>query len=120
MLRVPMKARVLTAVVILSNLLGNTLLTQGMKASGYFHPLSIVGVLLLIVWMLSRTTLMSWADLSWILPVTSIGFVLTALVGKFALGETLSTARWAGTLLITAGMFLVGQSQAKSSQEKST
>ena len=116
MLKIAPKAQLLTLVVVLSNLFGNTMLERGMKAAGYFHPLTFIGVLLLVVWMLSRTALMSWADLSWILPVTSIGFVLTALIGRFALGETLSVARWAGTLLISAGMLLVGRSQGKSNE----
>ena len=44
-----------------------------------FDPWVALGVVLLIVWLLSQMTLLSWADLSYVLPVTSVGYVLTAL-----------------------------------------
>ena len=40
-----------------------------------FRPWVALGVLLLILWLLSRMTLLSWADLSYVLPVTSVGYV---------------------------------------------
>ena len=45
---------------------------------------------LLILWLLSRMTLLSWADLSYVLPVTSIGYVLVALAGELFLHEAIS------------------------------
>ena len=121
------KARLLTLVVILSNVVGNLFLSIGMKTSmasaksgvaaylhAYFTPTVILGICLLIVWMLSRMALMSWADLSFILPVTSIGYVLSAFAGKIFLAEQITPTRLAGTLLITAGMILVSRTAAKS------
>ena len=52
-------------------------------------------------------TLLSWADLSYVLPVTAIGYVLVALVGRALLNEQISAKRWAGILLIMAGVALV-------------
>ena len=49
-----------------------------------FRPWVALGVLLLILWLLSRMALLSWADLSYVLPVTSIGYVLVALAGQGA------------------------------------
>ncbi len=40
--------------------------------------------------------LLSWADLSYVLPVTSIGYVLVALMGKLLLHEQITLKRWAG------------------------
>ena len=93
------RAQLLTAVVVVSNVLGNLFLSIGVKTPSA----------LLIVWMLSRMALMSWADLSYILPITSVGYVLTALVGKYILAEQISGARWWGTLLIFAGMLVVSR-----------
>jgi len=52
--------------------------------------------------------LLSWADLSYVLPVTSIGYVLAALVGRFVMHEAVSMAHWSGILLIMIGVALVG------------
>jgi drug/metabolite transporter (DMT)-like permease len=52
--------------------------------------------------------LLSWADLSYVLPVTALGYVANALLGRYFLSEQISPQRWAGTLLIVAGTTLVG------------
>jgi uncharacterized membrane protein len=43
-----------------------------------------------------------------VLPVTAFGYVITALLSRLFLGENITPARWVGTLLIMAGVFLVG------------
>ena len=60
------------------------------------------------MWLLTRMTLLSWADLSYVLPVTSIGYVLNTLIGKYFFDEKITPARWLGTALIVAGIALVG------------
>ena len=108
------KARLLTLVVILSNVAGNLFLSLGLKSdAGVLSPFVIGGVALLILWTLARMTLMSWADLSYILPVTAIGYVLSAIAAKFFLAEQISLMRWSGTLLIVAGIVLVGRTEAE-------
>lgn len=110
--RLPARARWLTLLVVLTNLLGNMALSAGLRGQSvglrmFLSPMVLLGVTLLIVWLLSRMALLSWADLSYVLPVTSIGYVLSALVAWLFLGETVTPARWAGTALITSGMLLV-------------
>jgi len=56
---------------------------------------------------MSRMALLSWADLSYVLPVTSIGYVVVALLGKVMLNEQITARRWAGIALIMAGVALV-------------
>ena len=72
-----------------------------------------LGVALLIVWLLSQMTLLSWADLSYVLPVTSVGYVLVALVGRFFLHEADHAGRWAGIGLIMAGVVLVSRTEPR-------
>ena len=72
-----------------------------------FRPTVSLGVVLLILWMASRMALLSWADLSYVLPVTSVGYVLVALAGKILLHEQISARRWAGIILIMAGVAVV-------------
>ncbi|MGE5571327.1 MAG: hypothetical protein ACM3S5_20025 [Rhodospirillales bacterium] len=78
-----------------------------------FHPWVAAGIGLLILWMFTRLALLSWADLSYVLPVTAIGYVLNAVLGRLFLGEHISAARWAGTLLIVAGIALVGSTAVR-------
>lgn len=112
------KTPAMVAVVVLSNVLGNFFMGWGVKHQApnggwmgpiltLFDPWVAIGVVLLILWMLSRMALLSWADLTYVLPVTSIGYVLNALLGRFFLAEQISPQRWAGTLLIVAGTTLV-------------
>lgn len=101
------------AIVAVTNPLGNLALKWGIDHAPrwperLFSPWLLAGVLLLIAWTLARMALLSWTDLSFVLPVTATGYVLTALLGRFFLGEHISGSRWAGTLLIVAGVALVG------------
>jgi len=72
-----------------------------------FNPFVALGVLALILALLMRMALLSLADLSYVLPVTAIGYVIAAFLGKTFLTETVSGQRWLGTALIFAGAALV-------------
>src|SRR4051794_13866365 len=125
-----LKTRIFTAVVVLSNVLGNFSLTWGMRQVGrvlslspwpyiaaLFNPWVAVGVTLLIVWVISQLTLLSWADLSYVLPVTSVGYVLVALVGRFCLHEEITLGRWLGIGLIMMGVLLVSKTAPRAAPE---
>ena len=47
--------------------------------------------------------LMSRGDVSFVWPLTSLGFVLTTLAARFLLHETVSPLRWLGVCLIVLG-----------------
>ena len=72
------------------------------------HPLVALGIAMLIVALLVRLALLSVADLSFILPMTAVGYVLAAVLGRFFLHESVSPGRWAAVALIFAGAALVG------------
>jgi uncharacterized membrane protein len=119
-----LKTAVTAAVVILSNVSGNFFLSAGMRRVGdvsapadyllaLFHPLVALGVALMVLWMLAHMALLSWADLSFVLPITSVGYVLTAVAGRYLLNEHISPSRWAGIALIMTGVVLVGRTPAR-------
>jgi drug/metabolite transporter (DMT)-like permease len=119
--RLRLKTWICVTVVILSNVFGNFFMKRGMPAelptplayiTVLFQPWVSLGVVLLILWMLSRMALLSWADLSYVLPVTSVGYVLVALVGRVLLNEQITSKRWAGIVLIMAGVALVSGGSA--------
>ena len=72
-----------------------------------FNPLVIVGVIVQICWLLGRMTLLSMADLSFVVPVTATGYIISALLGRVFLHEQVTLAQWTGIGLITAGAILV-------------
>jgi drug/metabolite transporter (DMT)-like permease len=119
------KTRIFTVIVVLSNVLGNSFLSRGMRGVGVllslsplpyiqalFNPWVALGATLLVLWLLSHMALLSWADLSYVLPVTAIGYVLVALSAKVFLHEHVSPWRWAGIALIVAGVTLVSRTTA--------
>jgi drug/metabolite transporter (DMT)-like permease len=69
----------------------------------------IAGVLVLMAWMISDLALLSRADLSYVLPMTSVSYMLIAIIGHWILHERISLTRWLGILVITLGVILVGE-----------
>ena len=119
----------LVLLVVLFNALGNLSLAWGMRhvtESVGFNPIHYLramlnpavagGIVLLILWLLTRMALLSWADLSFVLPLTSLGYVLAAVLGKVFLNETVTPEHWLGTLLIFTGTLLVGSTQSKTDE----
>jgi drug/metabolite transporter (DMT)-like permease len=107
---------------------GDSMLSHGMKLAGRIslhHPLSLIlavlnpwvaiGILLLLAFFASYMNALSWADLTYVLPATSLGYVLLALVAKFALHEQVSPLRWVGIALISGGVGFVAGGPALTS-----
>jgi uncharacterized membrane protein len=55
--------------------------------------------------------LISRRDVSFILPLTTLGMVFTTLAARFILQEQVSALRWTGVLLIVLGSTLVSYSE---------
>jgi drug/metabolite transporter (DMT)-like permease len=115
-----MKNHTFVLLAVVANTVGNFLLSVGMHqvkispAASPFEYLRIfanpwidAGVALLIVWFASQLSLLSWADLSYVLPVTSASYVLTAILGNVFLHEFVSLTRWSGVFVISVGVMLV-------------
>jgi multidrug transporter EmrE-like cation transporter len=115
------KYLVLAGVTFFSSV-GDPLLSYGMKQVGSIslaHPLALLvaitnpwvalGIVFLITFFACYLTALSWADLTYVLPASSIGYVLMALIARFALHEQISLLRWLGIILITAGVGFVTQ-----------
>jgi drug/metabolite transporter (DMT)-like permease len=112
---------------------GDTMLSHGMKQTGnislhqlqgvvlaVLNPWVAVGIVLLFAYFASYMNALSWADLTYVLPATSLGYVLLALVAKFALHEQVSPMRWLGIALISGGVGYVAGGPALTSHDHST
>ncbi len=83
------------------------LVTASLRALS--NPFVLAGVGLLVIFFLAHMIVLSWADLSYVLPMTAVGYILVVLLGWWWLGETVKPVRWLGTVAITAGVILVGR-----------
>lgn len=113
------KTFVFAAFVVLANSFGNLFLSLGMRQAGdsnlilaLAQPYAALGILLLILWLFSRMAMLSWADLTYVLPVTASGYVVSAVLGQLFQNEVIAGRRWAGIALIVAGVILVGSQDA--------
>ena len=76
------------------------------------NPWVIAGILLLLGFFASYLTALSWADLTFVLPSTALGYVVVALLSRFWLHEQISLSRWLGIALITIGVGFVTRGPA--------
>jgi drug/metabolite transporter (DMT)-like permease len=105
--------------------IGDSLLARGMKQVGnvslhrlldivfmVLNPWVALGIFFLLGFFAAYMTALSWADLTYVLPATSLGYVQLALIAKFFLHEQVTTTRWLGIALISAGVGFVTQGPA--------
>jgi ceramide glucosyltransferase len=119
-----MLTALMVLVVVFSNSAGDVLLARGMKQTGDVsavgrckmpamirriagNPNFLLGVACLAVSFFSFLTVLSWANLSFVVPATAIVYVVTTLGAKFFLKEQIDPVRWAGTFLVCLGVALV-------------
>ena len=111
--------------VVLFGSFGDVSLARGMRSmppvgidhlgaliSALANPWVISGILLLLGFFSTYLSALSFADLTFVLPATSIGYVNMALLGRFFLHEQVSLSRWTGVLLITLGVGFVSRGPA--------
>lgn len=114
-------------IAIIASSFGNLLLALGMGRMPVFslphlgsyillllkNPFLLPGALLTAVFMFAQLSLLSWADLSYVIPCTAASYVLTTLLSWLVLQEPVHAARWVGVLLICAGVLLVARTPTR-------
>jgi drug/metabolite transporter (DMT)-like permease len=115
------KLATLAGVVIFGSL-GDVCLKHGMAAfpeitlanwtilfHAIFNPKVAIGIGLLIAFFACYLSSLSFADLTYVLPATSVGYIGMALLARFFLHEQISPMRWAGILLIALGVGFIAR-----------
>ena len=121
-----MRTAMLLTIALTLQALGNVSLSKGMKIVGMStagttghwsnfivsvvtNPFIWLGMGLLLVVVLLLSVVLSWADLSLVLPVTSVEIVLNVALAYWLLGEDVTVRQWVGTLIIAIGVGLVAR-----------
>ena len=103
---------------------GEIFMSRAMKETGEvkdFRPAALIeaifralrvrwmwfGVGMMAIGFFSLLAVLSFENVSFVVPVTALSYVVGALGGRFFLGERVSLQRWTGILLVCAGVTLV-------------
>ena len=112
-----LKKYLVLLVVMCCGSTGDTLLKKGMAEFGAVdthnllhvvaalgNPWILAGIACLTIFFASYLTALSWADLSYVLPATALGYVLVTFFGKYFMHENVTPLRWLGVALISCGV----------------
>jgi ceramide glucosyltransferase len=118
-----MKTFLLLCLLISSSSLGEIILAKGMQQIGDVslrprallgalwrmmrNPWLFAGVACMAVSFFSFISLLSYADLSFVVPLTAVSYITNTIGARFFLNERISRARWLGTLLVAGGVVLI-------------
>jgi len=113
------KYLVLASIIVFAST-GDISLSYGMKHVGaislarwtelfaaVLNPWVALGIVLLLGFFAAYLSALSWSDLTYVLPATSLGYVLLALLSVWLLGEKVHLTRWIGILLVSSGVGIV-------------
>ena len=118
-----------TVLVLIAAMIGGTghvLLSKGMKTVGDLteapaailagmigravsNPWLLLGVALQATFFFMYLTLLSRANVSQVLPMTAVDYIVVALLAQLLLAEVVTPARWAGIAFIVLGVALVSR-----------
>jgi drug/metabolite transporter (DMT)-like permease len=129
-----LKTYFLIAVMVIAGPLGNVLLGKGMKHIGepaIWPPLQLLhtglnvftsvsiwlGIASLVTFFVAYMVVLSWADYSFVQPASSLAYGVVALLGYLMLGERVSPLRWAGIAIICVGVFVVGRTNPRTTEQ---
>jgi drug/metabolite transporter (DMT)-like permease len=123
-----LKTLVLVLIATLIGGTGHIMLSKGMQAVGDLteapalrtagamaaralsSPWLLLGVALQATFFAMYLTLLSRTQVSQLLPMTALDYVVVALLARVVLAEAVTPMRWAGIALIIVGVVLVSRS----------
>jgi bacterial/archaeal transporter family protein len=112
--------------MVLTQVFGDLWLSQGMKTYGAVQsvtphailklieylitsPSIVLGVMTLVLSLGFYLVAISRFDLSYVLPIHASGYVFNAFFAWMLLGEHISVLRWAATVMVAAGVYLINR-----------
>jgi drug/metabolite transporter (DMT)-like permease len=112
---------------------GDILLSKGMKQVGsvsvaspaslgmaFLHTVTNglvwLGIGSFLVFFVCYMLVLSWADYSYVLPASAVGYAVVPFLGYIVLGEAVTSTRWAGVAFICLGVMLVGRTSPRTTE----
>lgn len=133
--RLHLKTYLLILVMIIAGPLGNLMLGKGMKNIGkvtttisspgeLFHVLARIlssgtiwlGIASLLTFFVAYMLVLSWADYSYVQPASAMAYAVVAVLATLLLGEVVSPLRWLGIAIICLGVFVVGHTNPRTTE----
>lgn len=130
--RLRIKTLVVVLVMIVCANAGDLLLKRGMARIGpvkltvdgmsrafretLTSPTIWLAIFLLVGFMVSYMTVLSWADYSYVMPAGAFGYAVLTFLAVDVLHESVSPRRWVGVVLICVGVLLVGQTKPRTTE----
>jgi len=121
-----LKTLVIVVVAVIISGAGHVMLAKAMRSVGDLtetpasqvgarvaralsNPWLLAGVALQACFFFMYLTLLSRADLSQVLPLTALDYIVVAVLAQIVLAEPVTATRWLGIGLIVAGVALVSR-----------
>jgi drug/metabolite transporter (DMT)-like permease len=132
--RLQVKTWTLLFLMIIFGPLGDVFLGKGMRQLGsvpgwqpvplahfflraFESPTVWVGIASLLIFFVVYLLVLSFADYSFVQPASSFAYAIVALLAYFVLGEYVSPMRWFGVLVISLGVFIVGRTPPRTTEQ---
>jgi drug/metabolite transporter (DMT)-like permease len=129
----PLKTFVSILIMVLLGPIGNVLLRKGMRdvaapsawratelAASAGQVLSSgtiwLGIACLVTYLVAEMLVLSWADYSYVQPVSASAYGVVAVLGYVVLGEDISGMRWLGVCVICLGVLIVGHTSPRTTE----
>lgn len=96
--------------------IGSLALLPSYLAHVFASPSIWLGIIARVSFTIVYMLLLSWADYSYVTPVSAISHGLVAVMGFLLLGETVTTTRWIGVAIICLGVGVVGSTPVRTTE----
>lgn len=128
------KTYAMILLMVILNPFGNIFLGKGMKRIGamsswapsevfhfFFRAFTTgtiwIGIGLLLAFFVAYLLVLSWADYTYVQPSSALANGLTALLALLVLHEVITPLRWVGVMLICLGVFVVGRTHPRTTEQ---
>ena len=122
-----MFALTLVLICVLAGAAGQILWKEGMSGMGRINGMGdllqvktvwdiftnkfiLLGIILYAISVFLWLGAMSTLDVSFMYPLLSLGYIVTAILAFVFIGENITLLRWAGIVVIIAGCFMITKS----------